>query len=103
MKENTEEMLQRIAEIESLCREQEKLLNNLIEYLERTDDKFKIDPGNFFSWGDQLETLRREELVQKDIQKAKHFLQGHNYIVAADANDIDAQKLRQWLTSKNND
>ncbi len=100
MSEETEEMIRRVEEMEALCKEQGKLLENLIEYLERVDVKFKIDEANFFNWSDRLGELRREEIAEREIKKAKTFLQSHNYIVAADETELDAQKLRQWLSKK---
>jgi len=103
MSEEQSEIVQRVDELEKLCQHQEKLLNSLVEYLERVDDKFKIDEANFFNWHDRLDELRRDELMQKDVNKAKQFLKNHGYLVVHDENEIDAQKLRQWLTKKDVD
>jgi len=90
----SEEIKIKIAELEEVCQNQGKIINDLIEYLERVDDRFKME---------RLNDLRREEQKQREINKAAGFLKQQGYIVAADASEIDAQRLRQWLDNKNND
>jgi len=99
----SEEIKIKIAELEEVCQNQGKIINDLIEYLERVDDRFKMDHGSFLGWQERLNDLRREEQKQREINKAAGFLKQQGYIVAADASEIDAQKLRQWLNSKDND
>jgi len=101
MDEITEEEIKiKMAELEDVCHNQGKIINDLLEYLERVDDRFKMEVGSFLGWQERLNDLRREEQKQQEINEAAGFLKQQGYIVAADASEIDAQRLRQWLDGK---
>lgn len=95
-----EELEKRIKELEAQSEMQGRKLNNLVEYLERVDERFKTDPGTFDDWEGRLAELRRDEVLQRKIKEASAFLRQHDYIVAADESELDAQKLRNWVDKK---
>lgn len=74
------------------------LLNKLIQYLERTDPNFNYDDDEYISWQDRLVTMKVEEQHQLRINDAKKFLKRSGYIVVENENEIDAQRLKQWVT-----
>jgi len=77
-----------------------ELLNKLIGYLERTDNNFNYDDDAYISWQDRLTTMQVEEQHQLRINEAKKFLKRSGYIVVENENEIDAQRLKHWVTHK---
>jgi len=86
-----------LEDIRKRLEEQDKLVANLIEYLERTDPNFKLDPATFINWADRLQDMRRDDMIQKKIKEARAMLEQHGYIVAKDESELDAQKLKHWI------
>ena len=90
----------RIDDLAEAVIKQSKLLDDLVEFLERTKVLPGLDPSTWLSWRGQLEDMRREDAMQLEIKKAKQFLEREGYIVAENENALDAQKLKLWVESK---
>ena len=80
--------------------DQTELHNDLIDYLERTDPNFENKPQEFENWQERLHIMKRTEEEKHNIKKAKRLLESEGYIVAANENEVDAEKLKHWVNSK---
>jgi hypothetical protein len=87
------------AALVDIDRQKEKLFD-LIEYLERTG-VLVSNPERFVSWESVLYDMRRRDEEQAKIRDMKRYLEGNGYLVVADENELDAAKLKKWISNKN--
>lgn len=90
----------RLSSIETKLDGQQDRLRDLIDYLERK----KIIPGwdmmNFTNWESELHDMRVEDMRQQKIKNARQVLEDEGYLVARDANELDSQRLKHWVQTK---
>ena len=89
-----------LIELEKKHRSTSETLSNLLEYLVHIDPNFKNDPGDFQSWHSKLNKIRHDEIVARELQKARRVLADHGYVVAASEQELDAARVKSWVSSK---
>ena len=97
--ENINEEQDVIAYLLDRVEENSKRYDDLVEYLERTDPNFERETSTFLDWKHRLEQLRIEEQTQKQIAEARRILENKGYLVAENANCLDAEKIKHWMTT----
>ena len=90
---------EQIDEISQKLKLSDRLLTDLIEYLERTSI-LKNDPQHIETWRGDLADLRYKEEQEHKISIAKGVLKTAGYIVVKTEADIDAAKLKKWVETK---
>ncbi len=75
------------------------MLDDLIDYLQRTDVLLSdIQKGRF--WQSELVQMRWDEQERRKVLQSKHVLEKAGYFVCKDENEIDAARLKIWVSSK---
>ena len=87
----------RLAELEHSHEKQAEMMSDLLDYLMRVDENFKSDPGTFEGWYMKLLTLRNVDIKRRECASAQHVLEQEGYIVAVDAQSLDAARLKKWI------
>ena len=95
--ESEEELIEKVNVLDKELVAQSERLENLLDYLIRIDPNFKFDPMEFESWETRLSDLKFEDARVKKIRQAADLLKTEGYIVAADENEIDAERLKKWI------
>ncbi len=99
MKVKQKELLeQRIVDLEKQCHAQSNTLVDLLDYLSRTNKSFENCDGSFETWRTRLDKMRDDDTVRREVLKAKRVLEGQGMIVVENANDVDAAKIKHWMT-----
>ena len=91
---------ERLAELEKRHEATTEKLVDLLEYLVHVDANFKSDANHFESWHTRLNKIRHNEIVAREIGKAKRVLADHGYVVAATDSELDAARVKSWVSSK---
>ena len=92
---------ERLADLEEGYKTQSNTFRDLMEYLGYVDDNFKLDQADYSSWQSRLKEFRQAELIEKEIFKARQILGHHGYIVVEHESEIDAARVKKWVSSKN--
>lgn len=92
----------RVDDLERYLKKQEKLVDNLIDYLQRTDKNFHVDMQEFDNWEERLRQMKEEEDLARNLNRAKKLLRDEGYFIATNENEIDAQRLKSWVKKKGN-
>ncbi|RLA05150.1 MAG: hypothetical protein DRQ47_01940 [Gammaproteobacteria bacterium] len=96
---NKKNLKKRLATTEAELLNTRSLLNDLIEYLERKDI-IPSDQATFETWETDLSSMRIEAQKEKVILRSKNTLKDAGYFVVKDENEIDAAKLKKWLSAE---
>ena len=89
-----------LIELEKKHKSTSETLANLLEYLTHVDANFENNTVNFESWHTKLNKIRHDEIVVRELQKARRVLADHGYVVAASEQELDAARVKSWVSSK---
>ena len=91
---------ERLAELEKKHSSTSETLTDLLEYLTHVDENFQSDANHFESWHTRLNKIRHNDIIAREINKAKRVLADHGYVVAATDSELDAARVKSWVSSK---
>lgn len=91
---------ERLAELEKKHSSTSETLTDLLEYLMHVDTNFENNAGQFESWHTRLSKIRHDEIVARELLKARRVLADHGYVVAASNQELDAARVKSWVSSK---
>lgn len=94
-----EELETRLKIAEDRLAKSAQLTQDLVEYLERIEILHQ-NPQALASWYDDLMRMRHEDRMKRELEDARSRLERAGYIVAQNENELDVQRMKKWLSSK---
>lgn len=87
----------RLSDLELNQKKDSEMISDLLDYLMRVDANFKSNPGSFEGWYMRLVAMRNEDTKNKECYRARRLLEENGFVVADDASELDAARVRKWV------